>query len=149
MARSERFASMDEVRADKQRLLVERDWQRARLTNHWSQLSEPGFRRALLGEGIREVLGHVPVLRTITGMITPDRATIGQVMGLALAMGRKTPTTRIASMIAGMVLPQLLERYATGERAARVITEVKRSWERIRQRWRERQAARSEESGGT
>lgn len=145
MARSERFANMNEVRAEKQRLLVERDGHRARLTSHWSHLNDPDFRRVLLGDGIREILRNVPVLKTFTGMITPNRATFGQVIGLALAMGRKTPTTRVASLIAGMVLPPLLERFATGERADRLITEVKRSWERIRERWQERRAARSSE----
>lgn len=135
---------MDAVRAELQRRTALRDARRADLRQEWAKLQDPGFRRDLVGAGVRQVVGGIPWLKALRGLLTPSSATAGQVVGMALGAGRKTPVGRVAGMVAGLVLPVLIERLATPERTGQVVGELRRTWDRLRERWRERQERRQD-----
>lgn len=138
MPRTERFRNMAEFREAKERLRDQRDTHERRVKEHWAQLQDPDFRSALVGEGVRQALSGIPLLRALRRMITPDRATIGQALGMAFGAGRKTKTGRVVGTIAAFLIPELVERFATPERTERLFREVHCSFERVRDRWRAR-----------
>ncbi|MBK9176900.1 MAG: hypothetical protein IPM46_11315 [Flavobacteriales bacterium] len=138
MARTDRFSDVAQIREAKQRLRQERDAHKRRLLDHWSQLQDPDFRQGLVSEGLLQVLRGIPLLGTLRSLLTPDRASIGQALGMAFGASRKTRAGRIVGMIAAIVIPQILERYVTPERTERLFTEMRRSFRRIRERWRHR-----------
>ncbi|MEO8590743.1 MAG: hypothetical protein ABI432_15315 [Flavobacteriales bacterium] len=145
MARAERFANMTEVRDELHRVRREREARKRQLAEHWDQLQDPDLRRELVSEGLRHALSGIPWLRTLRGMFTPDRATLGQALGMAFGASRRTKAGRVAGTIAALVLPEVLERFATPERTERLFTEVRRSFERVRDRWRERRSKPEED----
>jgi hypothetical protein len=142
MTAIERFSSMDEVRTELERRSALRDARRADLRQEWARLQDPAFRRQLLAEGVRHAIGGIPWLKALRGLFTPSRSTAGQVVGMAFGAGRKTPAGRVVGMVAGLVLPLLIDRLATPERAGQVVSELRRSWDRLRDRWRERRERR-------
>ncbi|MCC6400786.1 MAG: hypothetical protein IT227_08480 [Flavobacteriales bacterium] len=144
MTATERFTSMHAVRAELQRRTVLRDARRADLRQEWAKLQDPRFRRDLVGTGVRQAFSGIPWLKALRGLFTPSSATAGQVVGMALGAGRKTPVGRVAGMVAGLVLPVLIERMATPERTGQVVDELRRSWDRLRGRWRERRERRQD-----
>ncbi|MBK8497303.1 MAG: hypothetical protein IPL52_00455 [Flavobacteriales bacterium] len=132
---------MAELREATRRLHDARDAQKRRVAENWECLQDPSFRRDLLGEGIRKTLLGIPFIHALRETLNPDRAAWSQVLGMAFASSRKTKTSRIVGAIAALVIPELVERLATPERIERLYREIHRSFDRIRERWRERRAA--------
>lgn len=145
MARTERFASMAEVRDELHRVDGVRGARKRALKEHWDQLQDREFRNGLVGESMRQALNGIPFVSTLRGIFTPDRASLGQALGMAFGASRKTRTGRVVATIAALVIPALVERYATPERTARLFTELRRSYERVRDHWHARRA-RTEEA---
>jgi len=136
---------MAELREARRRLRDERNAQQRRLTANWESLQDPSFRRELVGEGLRKTLLGIPFIRSLRVSLNPDRAAWSQVLGMAFASSRKTKTSRIIGAIAALVIPELVERFATPERTERLYREMHRSFDRIRERWRKRRSAAEDE----
>ena len=61
-------------------------------------------------------------------------------MGLALGAGGRSAKGRILSWLVSIIAPIILQRYASPERLEQIMTEVGRSWDRVKERVREGKA---------
>lgn len=137
MKKTDRFQSLADVRLERQRLKAVRDKHQDSLTEYWQLVHEPDFRRGLAGDAFGDMLKSWKPIRSLGRLFQADNGAVGNIIGLALGSRSRTIKGRIFAWALGAIAPIVLKKYATPERMEHVMTEVKRSWDRVRERARE------------
>lgn len=136
MKGTDRFQSLAELRIERQRLKAIRDKHQDALKEYWELVHEKEFRRGLAGDAFGDMLRAWKPMRTLGRFFQSDNGSIGNVLGMAMGSRAKTLKGRLFAWAVGAIAPMLLKKYATPERMEHVVDEVKRSWERVRDRVR-------------
>lgn len=137
MKRIDRFQSLDEVRREREKLKAVRDKHQNALQGYWELVHEPEFRRGLAGDAFGDMLRAWKPMRALGRFIQSDTGAMGNVLGMAMGSRSKTLKGRLFAWAVSALAPILLKKYATPEKMEHIVTEVKRSWDRVRERVRE------------
>ena len=127
MRTTDRFQSLDQVRAEKARLRVIRDGYREQMTGHWELMRDPEFRLGLARNAVSDLVGTWAPIRAFNGLFGADN-------GAAQGAGRSLKGQLITGLTS-TILPILLKHFLTPERMERIKTGFMRSWERIMERF--------------
>lgn len=142
MKRNDRFASLEEVKAEKHRLAALRDGHADRLQGHLASLQQQDFRRAM----IRGVVADTWAGLMPNGLIGPLVGRGGIMRGLELAMGARGGWIKRAGLfLMGLAAPSLLGKIERIPMAG-IGHELGISVERIKEYFRQYKAKRA---GGT
>lgn len=137
MKKTDRFRNLDEVRLERDRLKGVRDRHQDALEGYWGLLHEPNFRRGLAGDAFGDMLRAWKPLRSFAQLMRSENGALGNVVGAALGARSRTLKGRVFAWLVGAIAPLLLKRFATPERLEHIATEVKRSWDRVKERVQE------------
>jgi len=137
MKRIDRFQSLAELRVERDRLRAVRDARQDALRGHWDLLHEKDFRRGLAGDAFGDMLRAWKPMRTLSSFMRSDDGPLGNVLGVLLSSRARGLKGRLFAWAVGLLAPVLLKKYATPERMEHVAQEVRRSWDRVRERIRE------------
>lgn len=145
MATTERFDSIEAVKRERERLRAQRDQQLVQLTTHWEHFREPGLQKAI-GTGMVKVLTRSlfswNTAKDVASGISPEM--IGGIAGLAFG-GRATTTAgKILAMGLSAAVPFIAERIGKSGTGSNVMSELERSWQRVKSYVRGRRDARAE-----
>jgi hypothetical protein len=141
MGKSERFDSLDAVHLHRDALRAKRVGHSTAVRSHWSTLGDAQFRTALVNGAVRGVWNAwrpMDTLRAVTGQ-PADLA--GTLLGIALGSKARTGWGRVLMYVAGAAMPLLIERMKDNDRVQHLLSELDRSWHRIKDRMRERREA--------
>lgn len=141
MKRIDRFQSLDEVRRERERLKGVRDKHQDALHAYWQLVHEPAFRRGLTGDALGDMLRAWKPLRSLGRLFRSENGALGNVLGLAIGSRSRTLKGRLFGWAVSLVAPILLKKYATPDRLEHLMTELERSWDRIKERMRGEQEA--------
>jgi hypothetical protein len=136
MKGTDRFKSLDEVRLERARLKAIRDKHQDALKAYWGLVHEKEFRRGLAGDAFGDMLRAWKPMRMIGNFFQSDNGSVGHLLGVMMGTRAKTLKGRLFGWIVGAIAPILLKKYATPERMEHMVDEVKRSWDRVRERMR-------------
>ena len=138
MARTDRFASLAAVQAEKMRLDNVRKEQGDRLERHWLALKDRDVRGALMRDAVGDVFRAWKPFRMISGLFTGGTTTAA----LGAALGGGSWAKRLFRFGMGMALPKILERVenTSGEE---LMHEVQVTIDRVRDFLKERRERRS------
>ncbi len=141
MERTDRFRTLDDVHLHRDRLRATRAHHLDGIKGHWGTLREREFRGAVVNSFFRDLWQTwrpLGALRTMAG----NGSDLGG-LGLGMLMGKRasSPWGRVATWIAGAVLPLVRERLGSDPRVQQFLSEVQRSWQRIKDHINERRAA--------
>ncbi|HPF91320.1 MAG: hypothetical protein H6592_13365 [Flavobacteriales bacterium] len=137
MRRTDRFQSLAEVRLERERLRGIRDHHQDALLEYWDLVREPAFRRGMAGDAFGDMLRAWKPLRSLSQLLRVENGAVGSAIGLAMGARSKTVKGRVIGWIVSAIAPMLLERFATPEKLEHLVTELKRSWERVKDRFRD------------
>lgn len=137
MRRTDRFLNLAEVRLERDRLKGIRDKHQEALVEYWDLVREPAFRRGMAGDAFGDMLRAWRPLRSLSQLLRVENGAVGSAIGLAMGARSRTVKGRVFAWIVSAIAPMLLERFATPERLEHIATELKRSWERVKERVRE------------
>jgi hypothetical protein len=135
------FPDLDAVKRERGRLLAERDRHSAALRGHWELMRQPSFRRRAIGAALTDVLKAVRPLDHLAAAFGPARSLLGTVLGVALGSQAKGAFGKAALGGLGMILPGLWDGARKSEGGHRVLSELGRSWQRIKDRLQQRRDA--------
>ncbi len=138
------FPDLATVKRERGRLMAVRDQHAAALRNQWQQARSPAFRRRVVGDALTDVLRSVRPLDHLASAFGPAHGLLGTVLGLALGSQAHGTLGKAALGGLGMVLPGLVDGLRNKERGHHVLSELGRSWQRIKDRLSERRHARRE-----
>ena len=145
MATTERFDSIEAVQRERERLRALRDQQLVQLTTHWGHLREPGLQKAI-GTGMLKVftrsLFSWNTAKDVASGISPEM--IGGIAGLAFGGRAKTTAGKILAMGLSAAVPFIADRFRGKGTGHNVMSELDRSWERVKNYVRDRRDARAE-----
>ena len=144
MPRPNTFRDIDAVRRERGRLLLESDRRAAALGGHWRLISAPGFRHRVIGNTITDVIRSIRPMEHLGAALRPGSGTLGAALGLGMGMLGKSPMAKLIFTGLGAAIPMVTERVMGGDEGGRILSELGRSWERIKERAQERRAARRE-----
>jgi len=137
MRRTDRFLNLAEVRLERDRLKGIRDKHQEALVEYWDLVREPAFRRGMAGDAFGDMLRAWRPLRSLSQLLRVENGAVGSAIGLAMGARSRTVKGKPFAWIVSAIAPMLLERFATPERLEHIATELKRSWERVKERVRE------------
>ncbi len=137
MKKTDRFQSLEEVRRERERLKGVRDTHQEALHEYWRLMHDHRFRRGLAGDAFGDMLRAWKPMRTIGRWFQSDSGAMGNILGVALGSRSRTFKGRLLAWAVSAIAPMLMKKYATPERMEHVATELKRSWDRIRERARQ------------
>jgi hypothetical protein len=146
MEPTKRFQSLAEVQRHKELLKARRASHQAGIKRHWETLGEPDFRSSVVNGAMRSLWkawNPMDTLRTLAGQPS-DLG--GMLLGMALGTKARTGWGRLLMWVAGAVTPMVAERLQQHDRSQHLLSELGRSWERIKEYVRQRRAARQERS---
>ena len=115
------FPDLDAVKRERGRLMAERDRHGAALNGHWQQARTTAFRRKVIGSAITDILRSVKPLGHLLDAFGPGTTVAGTLLGGL-----------------GAVLPSLFQNFRKSEGGDHLLSELGRSWQRIKSRFRER-----------
>ncbi|MBX2973135.1 MAG: hypothetical protein KF797_08530 [Flavobacteriales bacterium] len=138
MKRTDRFQSLDDVRRERERLQAVRDGHQNALQGYWQLVHEPAFRRGLAGDAFGDMLRSWKPMRMLGGFLRSDDGAIGSALGMVMGSKARTVKGRVFAWAVSLIAPMLLKKYATPERMEHLVAELKYSWDRVRERMRER-----------
>ena len=143
MPRTEPFASLADVRAEKELLRRERDRVQAGLKTQLELVGDPEFRRALAGDAFGDMLQAWRPLRSIKKLFKNSPGMTPSALGLLFGSKARTPFGRTLLTIASTVLPMIMERMGKGSglNSDKLVEELGVSWERVKEYVRERRSA--------
>jgi hypothetical protein len=141
MKKSDRFESMDQVRTEKARLRAAREGYRYNMKEHWTVLGEKEFRRGLVGDVFSELMGAWRPMKAIMAFTDHQPHALANIAGKLL--GHKKDSIWGKAIMWGLTAatPYLSEKVSGNKTAETLLSEVKRSWDRIRDYVRQRRAA--------
>ena len=134
MKRIDRFRSLADVRVERDRLKGIRDHHQTALKEYWDLVHEPEFRRGLAGDAFGDMLKAWKPMRTLGAVLQMDNGSIGNVLGMAVGARARTFKGRILGWVVGAIAPILIQKFATPDRLEHLMSEIRRSWDRIRSR---------------
>lgn len=137
MKKTDRFQSLEDVRREREHLKAVRDRHQHALEEYWQLVHEPEFRRGLAGDAFGDMLRAWKPMRALGRFFQSDAGAVGNVMGMVMGSRSRTLKGRLFAWAVSALAPILLKRYATPERMEHIVSEVKRSWDRVRERVRE------------
>lgn len=137
MKGTDRFQNLAELRLERDRLKAVRDKHQDALKEYWELVHEKDFRRGLAGDAFGDMLRAWKPMRTLGRFIQKDEGSIGNVLGLVMGSRARTLKGRLFAWAVGAIAPVLFKKYVTSDRMDHVAQEVKRSWDRVRDRIRE------------
>ncbi len=137
MKGTDRFRSLAELRIERDRLKAVRDRHQDALKGYWDLMHEKDFRRGLAGDAFGDMLRAWRPMRTIGRFIQSDDGSVGNVLGMVMGSRARTLKGRLFAWAVGIIAPVLLKKYATPDHLEHIAHEVKRSWDRVRDRIRE------------
>lgn len=145
MATTERFDSMETVQRERERLRAQRDERLLQLNGHWAQLREPELQKAI-ANGAMKVMSRSlfswHTAKDVASTISPEL--IGGIAGLAFGGRAKTTAGKILAMGLSAAVPFIAERIGKSGTGTNVMSELERSWQRVKDHVRERREARAE-----
>jgi hypothetical protein len=138
------FPDLDAVKRERGRLMAERDRYGAALHGHWQQARTTAFRRKVIGSAITDILRSVKPLGHLLDAFGPGTNVAGTLLGLALGSRVRGAFGKTVLGGIGAMLPTLFQGFRKSEGGGRVLSELGRSWQRIKERAAERRSARQE-----
>lgn len=145
MATTERFDSMEAVQQERQRLRAQRDERLLQLNSHWEHLREPALQKAIASGALKVVsrsLFSWNTAKDVARGISPEM--IGGIAGLAFGGRAKTTAGKVLAMGLSAAVPFIAERLGNRSNGPNVMSELERSWERVKAYVRERREARAD-----
>lgn len=134
MKTTEHYTNMDEVLVQKQLLRAACSVQSERMKAHLNTIRDPELRKELIGNSIHEIIGSIAPLKALRAAFGGNKGLAGNVMGMVLGATGKTVQGKATGWLAGIVLPAVAKAFMHSERGQKIIHELGRSWERIRNR---------------
>ena len=146
MEKTDRFASLAEVQAEKQRLLAVRERSGDRLQQHWDALREPEVRGALMQDVAGDILRSWKPLHALASLFgvgnsdgkeNSNGAFASSLFGAAISGG--SWGKRMFRLALNLALPMLLKR-AGNISFETIADEVQVTMDRVREHFRARKA---------
>lgn len=137
MKGTDRFQSLAELRMERDRLKAVRDRHEDALNGYWDLMRDKDFRRGLAGDAFGDMLRAWKPMRTLGRFMRSDDGSMGNVLGMVMGSRARTLKGRLFAWAVGIIAPIVLKKYASPERMEHIVQEVKRSWDRVRERMRE------------
>lgn len=125
------------MRREREQLKAVRDRHQNALQDYWQLVHEPEFRRGLAGDAFGDMLRAWKPMRSLGRLIQSDQGGLGNVLGIALGSRTRTVKGRLFAWAVSAIAPFLLKKYATPEHMEHLVSEVRRSWDRVRERVRD------------
>lgn len=138
MKRTERFADLGAVQAERLRLKAERDRRAAAVADHWSLLHEPEFRHGLARDAASDLFRAWKPARTLGALLGTDNRLVDGALGMVAGAGATTMTGRAGRWLLANVLRFGLRRFGDPDRMERISDELGESWRRVKTYWRHR-----------
>jgi hypothetical protein len=132
------FPDLDAVKRERGRLMGERDRYGAALNGHWQRARTPAFRRKVIGNAVTDILRSVKPLGHLLDAFGPGTNVAGTLLGLAMGSRAKGAFGKTLLGGLGAVLPSLFQNFRKSEGGGHLFSELDRSWQRIKSRFRER-----------
>jgi len=128
------FPDLAAVQRERGRLRADRDRHTIALREHWRQLRSPAFRRRVMGDALSEVLHSIRPLDHLVSAFGPGRGLGGTLASAVLSARTGSPMPK--AVIAGLsvMLPVVWNGVRRGKRGQHVLSELDRSWQRIKDR---------------
>lgn len=145
MKGTDRFRDLAELRSERERLRALRDKHQAALHAYWELVHEKEFRRGLAGDAFGDMLKAWRPLRTIGSFLRSDNGAVGSALGLVMGARSRTLKGRLITWAIGAIAPMLMRRYATPERLDHLAEELQESWDRVKERMRQRRTERQQD----
>jgi hypothetical protein len=142
MAKVDRYNSMDEVRTEIARLKAAREGYRFNLKEHWKVAGEKEFRRGLVGDVFSELIGAWRPMKSVMAFLDDRPQGLTSMAGSLLGAKQYTPWGKAIMWGLTAATPYLTEKIGGNKTADTLLSEVRRSWERVRDYVRSRKAAR-------
>lgn len=146
MESTKRFRSLTDVHLRKEELRARRAAHQAGIKRHWDTLGEPEFRSSVVNGAMRDLWKAWKPLDTLKSVAGQPSDVGGMLLGLALGTKARTGWGRLLIWAASAVTPLLAERMQQHDRSQHLLSELGRSWERIKEYVRQRRAAHQERS---
>lgn len=137
---TDRFQSLADVRYERERLKAIRDKHQASLKEYWELVHEKDFRRGLAGDAFGDMLKAWKPMRAVGRLFQSDTGSIGNILGMAMGSRARSLKGKLFAWAFGAIAPILLKKYATPEKMEHMLGEVRRTWDRIRDRATQRNA---------
>jgi hypothetical protein len=141
MEKSEGFDSLDAVHLHREALRAKRQGHATAIRSHWSTLGEAEFRSGVVNGAMRGLWKAWSPMDTLRSAAGQPADLAGTVLGMALGSKAHTGWGRVLMYIAGAAMPLLIERVKDNDRIQHLLSELDRSWHRIKDRMRERREA--------
>ena len=142
MKTTDRFADLNEFRAEKARLQLESREKRARLDEHFLAWKDPNFRKAM-GKDVVGDITHLILPKGILGSLL-GKADMGSGLRMALTPGTGGVAKRAGLFALGIAAPTLLKKLESIS-LPEIGHEFQVSWERLKEHMRDRKEERKEE----
>jgi hypothetical protein len=147
MASPERFKDIAAVKRERERLVAIRDARSAALQEHERRLREPELQKALAGSMVKGIAGHLfswNNAKAMVGGLSPE--VIGGIAGSLVGLRAKSTVGKLLAMGLSAAVPMIANRLGSGSGGQSVLSELDRSWDRVKAYVKERRAARRERS---
>ena len=147
---TERFRSIDQVRAEQARLRTLREAHEKALSGHWDALGDGEVQKGLAGSMVKCILRSVLTwrnARAAAGMAAPSL--LGALTGAAVSGGTGGPWRRTLGAVLGAAVPLFWERYVQGGRLQHLFAELGRSWEHVKDHVRDRYTSTHDDGSAT
>lgn len=135
MTRTDRFASLADFRAEKQRLAALRERHKDQLMGQLAALKRGSVRSNLVKNTVTGMIGNSMPGKLIGALI--GKGGLGSGFGMALGVGKGSLLKRLGMFAVGMAAPKLIQRIESIS-LEDIGHELKVSWER----WKEHQEQR-------
>ncbi|MDQ3100131.1 MAG: hypothetical protein M3R08_01980 [Bacteroidota bacterium] len=140
MKKSDRFENMDAVRTEKARLRAAREGYRYNLKEHWTVLGEKEFRRGMVGDVFGELIGAWRPMKAVMAFMDHRPQTLANMAASMLGPRKETPWGKAIMWGLTAATPYLTEKIGGNKNAENLLSEVQRSWFRIKDYIRQRRA---------
>jgi hypothetical protein len=136
------FHDLAAVQRERGRLRADRDRHSIALGEQWRRIRQPAFRRRVMGDALADLLHSIRPLDHIVSAFGPGRG-LGGTLASAI-LGARTGSPMTKAVIAGLsvMLPALWNGLRHGKRGQHVLSELDRSWQRIKDRLQQHREAR-------
>ena len=142
MEKHEHFATLDAVHLHRDALRAKRQSHATAVRSHWSTLGEAEFRSALVNGAVRGLWSAWKPMDTVRSVVGQPVNLSATLLGLALGSRARNGWGRALIYVASAAMPFLMDRLKDNERLQHILSELDRSWHRIKDRVRERREAR-------
>lgn len=146
MEPTKRFKSIGDVQRHRELLKARRASHQAGIKRHWDTLGEPDFRSGVVNGAMRNLWKAWSPMDTLKSMVGQPTDLSGMLLGMALGTRARTGWGRLLMWAAGAIAPMLAKRMQQSDHSQHLLSELGRSWERIKEYVRQRREARQERS---